>query len=56
MHVSKSVIAVSAAFFAVGIAADGIAFTSWPTQIQAGKPVTLTWSGADPNQVCTLLV
>lgn len=51
MHLS-TVLAVSASLFAVGYAADpSLAFTSWPKDIQAGKPVTLTWAGADPNEV-----
>ncbi|KAJ5183755.1 hypothetical protein N7492_001371 [Penicillium capsulatum] len=49
-----SVLAVSASLLAVGYAADPLAFNSWPKDIQAGKPVTLTWSGADPHEPVTL--
>lgn len=50
MHFSR-VIAVSASFIALGLAADPLAFTSWPQDVSAGKPVTLTWAGAVPGQV-----
>lgn len=51
-----SVLAVSASLLAVGYAAEPLAFNSWPSDIQAGKPVTLTWSGADPHQVLGLIL
>lgn len=50
MHFSR-VLAVSASFIALGLAADPLAFTSWPEDVSAGKPVTLTWAGADPGKV-----
>lgn len=50
MHFN-SVLAVSATLFALGLAADPLAFTSWPKDVQAGKPVTLTWAGAVTDQV-----
>lgn len=53
MHFS-GVLAVSACF-ALGYAADQLAFTSWPKDVAAGKPLTLTWAGAEPNQVSTTL-
>ncbi|KAJ5117256.1 hypothetical protein N7448_004194 [Penicillium atrosanguineum] len=53
MHFN-SVLAVSATLFALGLAADPLAFTSWPKDVQAGKPVTLTWAGAAPDQPVTL--
>ncbi|KAJ5591886.1 uncharacterized protein N7459_002255 [Penicillium hispanicum] len=49
-----SVLALSASLLTLGYAADPLAFTSWPTDIQAGKPVTLTWTGAASNQPVTL--
>ncbi|KAJ5404217.1 hypothetical protein N7509_004088 [Penicillium cosmopolitanum] len=53
MHFSR-VLAVSASFIALGLAADPLAFTSWPQDVAAGKPVTLTWAGAVPGQPVTL--
>lgn len=50
MHFSK-VLAISASFITLGLAADPLAFTSWPQDVAAGKPVTLTWAGAVPDQV-----
>lgn len=46
-----SVLAVSASLLALGYAAEPLAFTSWPKDIQAGKPVTVTWEGAATNEV-----
>ncbi|KAJ5593297.1 hypothetical protein N7537_010201 [Penicillium hordei] len=57
MHFSKSVIAVTASIVSVGLAADPLSFTSWPKEpLKAGKPVTLTWTGADPDQPVTILL
>ncbi|KAJ6134530.1 hypothetical protein N7523_000852 [Penicillium sp. IBT 18751x] len=53
MHFT-SVLGVSATLFALGLAADPLAFTSWPKDVRAGKPVTLTWAGAVPDQPVTL--
>ncbi|KAJ5222866.1 uncharacterized protein N7469_009106 [Penicillium citrinum] len=53
MHFSK-VLALSASFMTLGLAADPLAFTSWPQDVAAGKPVTLTWAGAVPDQPVTL--
>ncbi|KAJ5157801.1 uncharacterized protein N7482_008901 [Penicillium canariense] len=53
MHFT-SVLAVSATLFAVAYANDPLAFTAWPKDIQAGKPVTLTWAGGAPDQPVTL--
>ncbi|KAJ5085295.1 hypothetical protein N7532_010066 [Penicillium argentinense] len=53
MHFSN-VLAVSASLIALGYAADPLAFTSWPKEVAAGKPVTLTWAGATANQPVTL--
>ncbi|OQE26520.1 hypothetical protein PENSTE_c005G00033 [Penicillium steckii] len=53
MYFSK-VLAVSASFITLGLAADPLAFTSWPQEVAAGKPVTLTWAGAVPDQPVTL--
>lgn len=50
MHFT-SVLAVSASLLALGYAAEPLAFTSFPKDIQAGKPVTLTWAGAATNEV-----
>lgn len=50
MHLT-SVLAVSASLLAVGYAADPLSFTNFPKDIQAGKPVTLTWAGATTNEV-----
>lgn len=54
MHFS-SVLAVSACF-AMGYATDPLAFTSWPKDVAAGKPVTLRWAGAVSDQVFTTLI
>lgn len=52
MYFSPSVIAVVASLMTLGLAADPLSFTSWPKEpLEAGKPVTLTWTGADPDQV-----
>ncbi|KAK5788398.1 hypothetical protein VI817_009356 [Penicillium citrinum] len=48
------VLAISASFMTLGLAADPLAFTSWPQDVAAGKPVTLTWAGAVPDQPVTL--
>ncbi|KAJ5114465.1 hypothetical protein NUU61_000224 [Penicillium alfredii] len=53
MHFSRSVIAVSASLLSLGATVQGISFTSWPKDIQAGKPVTLKWDGA-PDKPVTL--
>lgn len=50
MHVTN-VLAVSATLLAVAYANEPLAFTAWPKDIQAGKPVTLTWEGGAPDQV-----
>lgn len=50
MHVT-SILAVSASLLAMGYAVEPLAFTNWPKDIQAGKPVTLTWAGATTNEV-----
>lgn len=55
MRVSKSILAVSASLFSLGYAADGVSFTNWPKEIQAGKPVTLTWAGGASDQVICFL-
>ena len=46
-----SFLAASASLFAVVYANAPLAFTAWPSDIQAGKPVTLTWEGGAPDQV-----
>lgn len=50
MHFT-SVLAVSASLLALGYAAEPLAFTNWPKNIQAGKPITLAWTGAATNEV-----
>jgi hypothetical protein len=55
MYFSPSVIAVVASLMTLGLAADPLSFTSWPKEpLEAGKPVTLTWTGANPDQVMTI--
>ncbi|KAJ5153803.1 uncharacterized protein N7500_009242 [Penicillium coprophilum] len=57
MYFSKSVIAAMASLVALGLAADPLSFTSWPKEpLQAGKPVTLTWIGADADKPVTILL
>lgn len=52
MHFSKSVLAVTASLVSLGLAADPLSFTSWPKEpLEPGKPVTLTWTGATPDEV-----
>lgn len=46
-----AVLAASASLITLGYAADPLAFTSWPADVSAGKPVTLTWAGGVPDQV-----
>lgn len=50
MHFT-GVLAVSASLFAIAYANAPLAFTAWPKDIQAGKPVTLTWTGGATDQV-----
>ncbi|KAJ5520884.1 hypothetical protein N7463_001337 [Penicillium fimorum] len=57
MYFSRSVIAIVASLVTLGLAADPLAFTSWPKKpLEAGKPVTLTWIGADPDKPVTILL
>ncbi|KAJ5124906.1 uncharacterized protein N7515_008731 [Penicillium bovifimosum] len=57
MHFSQKVIAVMATLMTLGLAADPLSFTSWPKEpLEAGKPVTLTWTGAVPDQPVTILL
>ncbi|KAJ5210023.1 Cell wall beta-glucan synthesis [Penicillium cf. griseofulvum] len=57
MYFSKSIVAVMASLMTLGLAADRLSFTSWPREpLEAGKPVTLTWIGADANQPVTILL
>ncbi|KAJ5371808.1 hypothetical protein N7517_003814 [Penicillium concentricum] len=57
MYFSKSVIAVMASLVTLGLAADPLSFTSWPKEpLEAGKPVTLTWIGADADLPVTILL
>ncbi|KAJ5971341.1 Cell wall beta-glucan synthesis [Penicillium vulpinum] len=56
MYFSKS-IALTASFVTLALAGDPLAFTSWPKEpLEAGKPVTLTWIGAAPDQPVTILL
>jgi hypothetical protein len=52
MIFTKSVIAAMATLVTLGLA-DELSFTAWPTEpLEAGKPVTLRWTGgAHPDQV-----
>lgn len=50
MHFT-TILAVSASLLTLGYAADSLSFTSWPAEIAAGKPVTLTWTGGNTNGV-----
>ncbi|CAP79953.1 hypothetical protein E8E15_005744 [Penicillium rubens] len=57
MHFSKSVLAVTASLVSLGLAADPLSFTSWPKEpLEPGKPVTLTWTGATPDEPVTILL
>ncbi|KAJ5097729.1 hypothetical protein N7456_008450 [Penicillium angulare] len=53
MHFS-TVLAASASLLTLALAADPLSFTSWPQDVQAGKPLTLTWAGAVADQPVTL--
>ncbi|KAJ6006736.1 hypothetical protein N7451_004680 [Penicillium sp. IBT 35674x] len=53
MHFN-TILAVSASLLTLGYAADPLSFTSWPADIAAGKPVTLTWTGGNTNGPVTL--
>ncbi|KAJ5660418.1 hypothetical protein N7507_006869 [Penicillium longicatenatum] len=53
MHFT-TILAVSASLVTLGYAADPLSFTSWPADIAAGKPVTLTWAGANTHAPVTL--
>ncbi|CAG8116706.1 unnamed protein product [Penicillium salamii] len=56
MYFSPAFIAVSASLITLGLA-DPLSFNSWPKEpLQPGKPITLTWSGADPSVPVTLLL
>ncbi|OQE91135.1 hypothetical protein PENNAL_c0010G03474 [Penicillium nalgiovense] len=57
MHFSKSVVAVTASLVSLCLAADPLSFTSWPKEpLEPGKPVTLTWTGATPDEPVTILL
>ncbi|OQE13340.1 hypothetical protein PENFLA_c050G08183 [Penicillium flavigenum] len=57
MHFSKRVVAVTASLVSLGLAADPLSFTSWPKEpLEPGKPVTLTWTGATPDEPVTILL
>ncbi|CAG7958734.1 unnamed protein product [Penicillium salamii] len=56
MYFSPAFIAAAASLITLGLA-DPLSFNSWPKEpLQAGKPITLTWSGADPSVPVTLLL
>lgn len=46
-----AILAASASLVTLCYAVDPLAFTSWPADISAGKPVTLTWAGGVTDQV-----
>jgi len=55
MYTLKSI--VSVALFAVyAVAQSSIAFTSFPTNVQAGQTYNLTWEGGDSTQPVTILL
>ncbi|CAG8126110.1 unnamed protein product [Penicillium nalgiovense] len=57
MHFSKSVVAITASLVSLCLAADPLSFTSWPKEpLEPGKPVTLTWTGATPDEPVTILL
>ncbi|CAG8370557.1 unnamed protein product [Penicillium salamii] len=56
MYFSPAFIAAAASLITLGLA-DPLSFNSWPKEpLQPGKPITLTWSGADPSVPVTLLL
>ncbi len=51
MQFFKSLLIGSAALVALVAAQEGIRLDSVPTSVQANEPVTVTYSGGDPNAV-----
>ncbi|KAJ5781143.1 hypothetical protein N7457_006303 [Penicillium paradoxum] len=57
MYFSYKTIAVMASLMTLGLAADPLSFTSWPKDpLEAGKPVTLTWTGAAEDKPVIILL
>lgn len=54
MHFFKALLA-GAALVASTVAQGQLAFTSFPSNVQVGKPVTVTWAGGNPTLVCYIL-
>lgn len=52
MHLIKSLLA--SALLVAAAVAQGISFTSFPEDVQAGKSVTVTWTGGS-DEVCFVL-
>ncbi|WEW58405.1 hypothetical protein PRK78_003873 [Emydomyces testavorans] len=53
MHFFKALLA-GAALIASTAAQGKLAFTSFPSNVQVGKPVTVTWAGGSPTQPVTI--
>lgn len=52
MQLFKSLLA-GVALVAAAVAQDGgLAFTSFPEDVSVGQPVTVTWAGGNPSEVC----
>lgn len=54
MRFTEAVVAVAACLAQVQIAQAALAFTHWPTTIDAGAPTTLNWD-SDSDAVRSLL-
>lgn len=52
MHMMKSLLA--SALLVAAAVAQGISFTSFPEDVQVGKPVTVTWTGGTGEVILAL--
>ncbi|KAI9925017.1 hypothetical protein ASPWEDRAFT_45147 [Aspergillus wentii DTO 134E9] len=53
MHFNKAILAAWAFLVPLGLAADYIAFTEWPSELKHNDPVTLKWVG-NPDAPATI--
>lgn len=53
MHFRKALFLGLSALAAHAVAQERLAFTSFPSSVTAGEPVTITYAGGDPNEVST---
>jgi hypothetical protein len=54
MHFFKTLLAGAALVASSVLAQEPLVFTTFPSNVVAGTPVTVTWAGGNPNEVCFL--